>query len=694
MTKEKIQKPGLISNTLKMGLLLPVLVVGLGIGGKAQDFVVEIRFDTPASFCAGGGFAVSMSNDPNLQPDSCAYALSIFQWQWQEDPSANWENIPSSSNFSGINSFELTGMGIPIGFDGYSFRLVVTATSMVIGCDNLTGTSAALTITVGDQADPLASISINPANGSLCPGPDINYTLTAMPTNDPTQIVWYRGDPNSGGTQVFTGNPYNASSSGTYFARREIAGCGTTTAISREVTFQTASTAPTTVTATPDTICAGESIMLTASGGVAGAGTSLHWYSMPNGGGTALGTGSSIIQSPSVSTTYYVRREGAGGCGTPTADGQVTVLVKTPPQPFTTITASNAQPCTGAPISLTASGGIDQVGQMVVWYDGPNGTGMELGPGKTLPISSAEDKTYYVRRENGCPNGNSPDQSIAITTRPAPAAAIEMPAEVTCVGETVTFQATEDPDIVSYQWSFTGATPSSYTGPGPVDVVFNVVGQRTISLTVDNGSCTNTLDASIDVLDEPTLLLDDVLLTNSVETFTVTEKLSATLVLSSNLPEGAFSWSCEEDEPGSLSGSPGSGADSLVRHNWVLADKAGEAALTCTATVTQGNCENMVEFKILVKRLIFVPNVLTANGDEFNQCWEIELGPDMQFDPTDFEIELYSRGGECVRGCQETFTVADAVEMCGEDCPGAGTYWYVIKGPEGFSATGALTIIK
>lgn len=52
MTKEKIQKPGLISNTLKMGLLLPVLVVGLGIGGKAQDFVVEIRFDTPASFCA------------------------------------------------------------------------------------------------------------------------------------------------------------------------------------------------------------------------------------------------------------------------------------------------------------------------------------------------------------------------------------------------------------------------------------------------------------------------------------------------------------------------------------------------------------------------------------------------------------------------------------------------------------------
>ncbi|MCB9294572.1 MAG: hypothetical protein H6559_15850 [Lewinellaceae bacterium] len=455
--------------------------------------------------------------------------------------------------------------------------------------------------------------------------------------------------------------------------------------------FKTDSDPPLSVTAMPSSVCAGEPVQLTASGGDAGTGADLYWYSDPNDTGSFLGKGSSITQLPTMdSTRYHVRRE--GDCDT-TDFRSVLVRVKETPQPFESITVAPPQPCIGNPVTLTAIGGANQSDDDVaVWYDSPNGT--EIDQGDSITIASAENKTYYVRRENGCTDGNSSYISRAVTTLPAPVATIEMPVEVTCKDETVTFQAIENPIIIDYQWTFTGATPSSHNGPGPVDVEFGNVGQSIVTLIVDNGSCTNTLKDTIAVLDQPDIFLDDVPLTNSIETFTITEKLVTTLILSSNLPEGAFSWSCEEDDPGSLAGGAGSGTDSLVRHNWVLADKAEEAALTCMATVTQGNCENMAEFKILVKRLIFVPNVLTANGDEFNQCWEIELGPDIQFDPTDFEIELYSRGGECVRGCQETFTVADAVEMCGEDCPGAGAYWYVIKGPEGFSATGALTIIK
>jgi hypothetical protein len=82
------------------------------------------------------------------------------------------------------------------------------------------------------------------------------------------------------------------------------------------VTVNTSSTAPTSASANPPTICAGQSTTLSASGGTNGTGSSLVWY-RGGCGGTLVGTGSSITVSPTSTTTYYVRRE--GGCGTPTA---------------------------------------------------------------------------------------------------------------------------------------------------------------------------------------------------------------------------------------------------------------------------------------------------------------------------------------------------------------------------------------
>ncbi len=80
-----------------------------------------------------------------------------------------------------------------------------------------------------------------------------------------------------------------------------------------------------TATATSDTICAGSTTTLTASGNLNSA-TAWQWYS-GSCGGTAVGSGNSIVVSPSVNTTYYLR--GEGGCITPGACANYSIEVKT-----------------------------------------------------------------------------------------------------------------------------------------------------------------------------------------------------------------------------------------------------------------------------------------------------------------------------------------------------------------------------
>lgn len=74
------------------------------------------------------------------------------------------------------------------------------------------------------------------------------------------------------------------------------------------------------------TISPGQSTIITAGGGFGGTDSELHWYTGPAGTGVHAGTGTSLLVSPSVTTTYYPRWEAAAGC--PSDDGPpVTVQV-------------------------------------------------------------------------------------------------------------------------------------------------------------------------------------------------------------------------------------------------------------------------------------------------------------------------------------------------------------------------------
>ncbi len=170
------------------------------------------------------------------------------------------------------------------------------------------------------------------------------------------------------------------------------------------------------------TICAGESVTLTASGGSS--------YAWSNGQ-----TGASITVSPFATTTYTVVVSNGEGCSD-VASAVVTV------SEITGTAGVDQSICKGQTATLVASGGTSYA-----WSNGATGSTISVSPDATtnytVTITNAagcentDNVTVIVREING---GVTPDQTI-------------------CAGETATLTAFGG---TSYLWS-TGETTASIT---------------------------------------------------------------------------------------------------------------------------------------------------------------------------------------------------------------------------------------
>ncbi|MDP3914232.1 MAG: C10 family peptidase [Bacteroidota bacterium] len=112
-----------------------------------------------------------------------------------------------------------------------------------------------------------------------------------------------------------------------------------------------APTSPTSATASQTTITSGQSTTLQVVGGVLNSAPNWAWYT-GSCGGTQVGSGTSLLVSPTVTTTYFVQ---ASACGITTTCRSVTISVNTN---FTISTSSN--PIAGG---ATSGSGTYQSGQ-------------------------------------------------------------------------------------------------------------------------------------------------------------------------------------------------------------------------------------------------------------------------------------------------------------------------------------------
>lgn len=220
------------------------------------------------------------------------------------------------------------------------------------------------------------------------------------------------------------------------------------------------------ITASSTSICSGDAVTLSASGGA-----SYDWSTGQ--------TTSSFTDTPSATTTYIVNLEDAFGCQD---SASITIVVNA--LPVTNVTSDTAI-CAGETVMLIGSGGTSYF-----W----NTTATT----PSITVSPANTTTYSVIASNGSCSGSI--ASVIVTILPSPNLIIDASATTTylSMGGSVDFSNIGS-SATSYSWDFGDGGSSTSISPTHV---YTTIGTYTVVLTGVLGTCTSSDTVFITVLEE------------------------------------------------------------------------------------------------------------------------------------------------------------------------------------------------
>lgn len=397
-------------------------------------------------------------------------------------------NINGQTNYStticsgsSLTLPELSGAGTYLWSDGSTTSSITvnptTATSYSVVATNSFGCSDTAFASVSVNPTPTVAITASSAT-TFCQGDSVTLTATAA-----VAYLWSDGST----TQSIT-----VSASGNYSVTiTDVNGCAGDSPLETVVV----NPLPSVVLSTNTTICLGQTVTLTASGG-----TNYSWWN----GGQLTAT---ITDSPpsTGNTNYTVTVTNAGGCS---KDSSVTVTVN--PAPTPTVTANDSTLCSGDNASLTASGGTSYS-----WFNtGQTSSSISINP----TSSSFTYITYTVNVSNG---SCSVDDTISIAVYPVPTPTVSASPSAVCPGDSATLSASGG---VNYSWS-TGATSSS--------IIVFPTGNTTYTVNVGNSfGCADTATISVTIINPPTASISG--------STTICSGQTTTLTASGG---GTYSWS-------------------------------------------------------------------------------------------------------------------------------------------------------
>ncbi|HNW98585.1 MAG TPA: choice-of-anchor L domain-containing protein, partial [Bacteroidales bacterium] len=360
------------------------------------------------------------------------------------------------------------------------------------------------TIKLRDYTDVTANIV--QADQAVCSGTSL--ALTSSATGNLLQYTWHSGSLTG---PILTHNanyttPALASAINYYLVVKD--SCGNTASDNIHITISANSSIPTSATATPATICNGESSSLEVVGGTLGSGADWHWYKTNCGTG-AVGTGSPLSVSPTGTTTYYVRAEGT--CNT-TGCVNVTVTVN---QPVTVDAGTPQTICSSSTVTL--AGSIGGSASSATWSGGTgtyNPDNTTLNAVYTPTAAEIAAGTVTLTLTTNDPAGPCPALSDDVTITINSAATVDAGAPQTiCGGSTVTLAGVIGGGASSATWSGGGGTynPNNTTlnavyTPSAAEVTAGTVN---LILTTDNpsGPC-NAVNDNVTITINPIPTVD------------------------------------------------------------------------------------------------------------------------------------------------------------------------------------------
>lgn len=187
--------------------------------------------------------------------------------------------------------------------DEASIRCIVYNT---MNCD----TSDAAVLSVKRHSVHPTGISIISGSAQMCAGDTVKLVVTGGTLSNNASWVWYSAA--CGGSFVGKGDTLTVApqATTTYYVRAEGPG-DTTRCAAIAISVNTNSIPPIVMFANPSTVCPGVPSVLSFAGGILGTGAQWKWYKGSCGDNSAVaGTGASIVVTPNVTTTYYLRAEG------------------------------------------------------------------------------------------------------------------------------------------------------------------------------------------------------------------------------------------------------------------------------------------------------------------------------------------------------------------------------------------------
>ncbi|MFM9948535.1 MAG: gliding motility-associated C-terminal domain-containing protein [Saprospiraceae bacterium] len=384
---------------------------------------------------------ISGSAGVNLPPGTYSVTVTQIDGGCMDDasvtlnpsspPAANATANPAAICEGGSTQLTATGGGTYTWSTGQSSAMITVspaATTTYSVTVNNSGCAAVANVTVTVNT-VTATATASPA--TACSGDPVQLTATGGGT-----YAWSTGQTGS----MITVNP---TATTTYSVTVTNNGCTDVANMTVTVNSVTA-----TATASPATVCSGDPVQLTATGG----GT----YSWSTGQSTAM-----ITVNPTATTTYSVTVTN-NGC-TDVADVTVTINAVT-----ATATADPLVVCSGDPVLLTATGG-----GTYSWSTGQTAANVLVSPIATT--------TYSVTVTN---NGCTDVADVTVTVSTVNATAVANPNPI-CAGQSTVLTATGGG---TYAWS---------TGQSGASITVTPAANTPYTVTVTNNGCTGTATINV-----------------------------------------------------------------------------------------------------------------------------------------------------------------------------------------------------
>ncbi|HAP02267.1 MAG TPA: hypothetical protein DCQ93_10130 [Bacteroidetes bacterium] len=398
-------------------------------------------------------FDFALYNITGSPSGSCSYSNMM---------SCNYA-APAGNGTTGIGCFNGTNCNTTVNLvAGQTYAIVINRYSI--------GSTSGFQLSFGGTAQ--IGIIAGFTFVSACLGQPVQFTNTSS-TGTGVTYNWDFGD----GTNSSAQNPSHLYSNAGTFNVSLITSNGT---CSDTVTQQVTITPGPAVTVNPNpaSLCAGQTVNLTASGA-----TTYTWS--PNYFLSSTNT-ASVTASPQTTTTYTVTGTTAGCNGTATVI--VTVNSVSTVQSF----PASSSFCSGGSVVLSAIGAVT--------YAWSPSTGLSASTGNSVTASPTVTTTYILTGTNasGC---NGYDTTV-ITVFPIPNLIINPPAPDICIGGNILLTAS---GATNYSWSPNNSLSSS-TGPS-VTASPNASVTYTVDASDANG-CTATTSVVVNVNPLPSVSIN------------------------------------------------------------------------------------------------------------------------------------------------------------------------------------------